>query len=200
MRAPGRLTAVTAGYTGDAATARRLLGDDDPTVRASALAALHRLDELLIGDLRDGLDDPDPLVRRRALLVAAAAPRRWADELSLHAVLGSADAETVETAAWCAGEFERVDDATLDLLHTIATDHAAALCRESAAAALGAIGDPRSLGIVLAACDDVATVRRRAVLALAAFDDPAADAKLTTLLEDRDWQVRQAAEDLLGEH
>ncbi|MEZ5321751.1 MAG: hypothetical protein R2698_06725 [Microthrixaceae bacterium] len=49
---------------------------------------------------------------------------------------------------------------------------------------------------ILAACSDKATVRRRAVLALAALDGDDVDAMLGVLLEDRDWQVRQAAEDL----
>ena len=52
--------------------------------------------------------------------------------------------------------------------------------------------------VVLAACDDKPAVRRRAVLALAAFDGPEVEARLRTALTDRDWQVRQAAEDLLG--
>jgi hypothetical protein len=53
------------------------------------------------------------------------------------------------------------------------------------------------LAAVLHACADVATVRRRAVLALAAFEGPEADAALHRLAADRDRQVRQAAEDLL---
>ncbi len=40
-------------------------------------------------------------------------------------------------------------------------------------------------------------MRRRAVLALAPFDGPEVDAALQAALGDRDWQVRQAAEDLL---
>jgi HEAT repeat protein len=51
---------------------------------------------------------------------------------------------------------------------------------------------------VLAACDDKPAVRRRAVLALAAFDGPDVEERLRRALDDRDWQVRQAAEDLLG--
>jgi hypothetical protein len=35
------------------------------------------------------------------------------------------------------------------------------------------------------------------VLALAPFEGPDVDAALARALEDRDWQVRQAAEDLL---
>nr|MBA3654191.1 HEAT repeat domain-containing protein [Actinomycetota bacterium] len=71
------------------------------------------------------------------------------------------------------------------------------LCREAAVAALGAIGDPAGLSAILAATTDKPAVRRRAVLALAPFAGPDVDAALERALEDRDWQVRQAAEDLL---
>nr|MDQ3293800.1 HEAT repeat domain-containing protein [Actinomycetota bacterium] len=71
------------------------------------------------------------------------------------------------------------------------------LVREAAVAALGSLGDERGLEAVLAGCHDIATIRRRAVLALAAFDGPAVEAMLRDLSTDRDRQVRQAAEDLL---
>ncbi|MST32935.1 HEAT repeat domain-containing protein, partial [Acidimicrobiaceae bacterium USS-CC1] len=48
------------------------------------------------------------------------------------------------------------------------------------------------------ATTDKPAVRRRAVLALAPFEGPEVDAALRQALEDRDWQVRQAAEDLLA--
>jgi HEAT repeat protein len=70
------------------------------------------------------------------------------------------------------------------------------LCREAGVAALGAIGDERGLPAILAGCADRVTVRRRAVLALAPFNGPEVDAALAAALSDRDWQVRQAAEDL----
>jgi HEAT repeat protein len=73
------------------------------------------------------------------------------------------------------------------------------LAREAAVAALGALGDPAGLPAVLAGCNDKPAVRRRAVLALAPFDGPEVDAALRAALDDRDWQVRQAAEDLLEE-
>ncbi len=82
-------------------------------------------------------------------------------------------------------------------LMAMATGHDDALCREAAVAALGAIGDPVGLDAVLAATQDKATVRRRAVIALAAFEGPGVDAALEAARTDRDWQVRQAAEDLL---
>ena len=46
------------------------------------------------------------------------------------------------------------------------------LVRESAVAALGAIGDDRGLDAILAGTADRPAVRRRAVLALAPFLDP----------------------------
>jgi HEAT repeat protein len=50
---------------------------------------------------------------------------------------------------------------------------------------------------VIAALDDKPAIRRRAAAALAGFDDPSADAALERCLDDRDWQVRQVAEELL---
>jgi HEAT repeat protein len=73
------------------------------------------------------------------------------------------------------------------------------VCREAAVAALGAVGSPPTLAVVLAALDDTPNIRRRAAIALAAFDDPRAEDGLRRCLDDRDWQVRQAAEDLLTE-
>ncbi|HEY9558295.1 MAG TPA: HEAT repeat domain-containing protein, partial [Acidimicrobiales bacterium] len=82
------------------------------------------------------------------------------------------------------------------ILCRLATGHDDALVREAAVAALGAIGDEAALPTILAATGDKATVRRRAVLALAPFEGPEVDQALERALEDRDWQVRQAAEDL----
>ena len=58
---------------------------------------------------------------------------------------------------------------------------------------------PPGLPAVLAALGDKPTVRRRATVALAGFDDPRVDPALRKAAQDRDWQVRQAAEELLGE-
>jgi len=78
----------------------------------------------------------------------------------------------------------------------LATEHDDALVREASVAALGAIGDDRGLPAILAGCTDKPAVRRRAVLALAPFDGDEVEAALAAALVDRDWQVRQAAEDL----
>jgi HEAT repeat protein len=87
----------------------------------------------------------------------------------------------------------------VERLAAIATDHSDPLVREAAVAALGAIGLPEGLAAIRAGLRDKPAVRRRAVLALAAFDPDDVEADLRTAMGDRDWQVRQAAEDLLGE-
>jgi len=85
------------------------------------------------------------------------------------------------------------------LLAKTATDHDDARCREAAVAALGALGDAAGLPAVLSALHDAPTVRRRATVALAGFDDPRVTPALQAATEDRDWQVRQAAGELLDE-
>jgi HEAT repeat protein len=52
---------------------------------------------------------------------------------------------------------------------------------------------------VLAATRDRPAVRRRAVIALAPFEGPEVEAALRRAAGDRDWQTRQAAEDLLDD-
>ena len=152
--------------------------------------------------LTSALADPAPEVQGRALALAprwAAADgnggHRRALALAVAGLLG--DSRWAEPAAFALGELEEADPAVVAALEQQARTHADPLCRESAVAALGALGAGRDA--VLAATADVATVRRRAVIALAAFDGPAVDEALTRALDDRDWQVRQAAEDLLAD-
>jgi HEAT repeat protein len=193
-----RQDAALAGHRGDPERARALLTDADPTVRATALGALGRLGVLGPDECRMAFADPDPGVRRRvAEEVAAHDP---GPDVSLLGLLDDADAGVVEVAAWATGERTPPEPGAVDRLARIATDHDDALCREAAVAALGAIGDPAGLPAILAATGDKATVRRRAVIALAPFDGPAVDAALEAARTDRDWQVRQAAEDLSNEN
>jgi len=191
-----RRDAAVAGHTGDAATARSLLADPDVGVRATALAALDRLGELGPDDLAAALADPSPVVRRRALTLAAVRP---GDEppraLDL---LGDPDPVVAETAAWAAGERTPPEAGAAHHLARVAVEHPEHLVREAAVAALGAIGDRAGLPAVLHALTGRATLRRRAVIALAAFEGPEVDAALRRALDDRDRQVRQAAEDLLA--
>lgn len=189
-----RALAALAGHggAGGEAEARRHLADVSPRVRATALAALARLGRAGDIDVTTALADQDPGVRRRACALAVALP--GVDILPL---LADTDPMVVETAAWALGE-RGPGAGVVDGLAAVATSHADALCREAAVAALGAVGDERGLPAILAAAADKPAVRRRAVLALAPFQGPQVEAALRAALDDRDWQVRQAAEDLLG--
>lgn len=209
-----RRRAAVAGHTGDDATARRLADDPDPSVRSTALGALARLGALTSDHLRRALDDDDPRVRRRVIELAARPTDRTPEDRdavlrALADALGDADDRVAEVAAWAIGECAGIDpvtaepaaslpDGLLEALGTVAARHADPLCREAAVAALGALGRDEALDLVLAATTDKPAVRRRAVIALAAFvDDERALAALRAAMADRDWQVREAAEILL---
>lgn len=191
-----RRDVAIAGHRGDVAVARAGLADTDASVRQVALGALERLGMLTGDDLRSALADADVAVRRRAVMVAAGHR-----DIDLVAMLHDVDARIVEVAAWACGEHETVTDAVVERLIELGTDADEPLVRESAVAALGAIGDRRGLHVIVAATADKPAVRRRAVLALAPFLDDEefgelVDSTIDRALEDRDWQVRQAAEDL----
>ena len=192
-----RRQAALAGHHADEKTARSLLAEGAPATRATALAALARMGRLTPDDLSAALSDDDATVRRRACQQAAT-PAGASLVPALVAMLGDGDDSVVEMAAWALGERGDGTDATVAALSAAAGDHTDALCREAAVAALGAIGAPGGLAAILAATTDKPAVRRRAVLALAPFEGPEVEAALHRALEDRDWQVRQAAEDLLA--
>lgn len=191
VHAPRRRAAAVAGHAGDEAGARALLADPDPAVRATALGALGRLGRAGVADVEAALADPSPEVRRRACRVATGVAG-----VDLVAMLADADAGVVEVAAWALGERAGAGGEAVARLATVATAHDDPLCREAAVAALGAIGDEGGLPAILSATKDKPAIRRRAVIALAAFEGPEVDTALDAALTDRDWQVRQAAEDL----
>jgi hypothetical protein len=178
----------------------RLSADDpEPRVRAAALGAVVRNAGRTRAEQvwRRAATDSDPSVRRRA---AELAPTVVVSLRPLLALLADPEWSVVEAAAWAVGEVQwsstnrgRAVRALMDLT----TGHDDPLVREAAVAALGAIGDPSGLPAVLHATHDRPAVRRRAVLALAPFEGPEVDAALEAALTDPDWQVRQAAEDLL---
>ncbi len=118
-------------------------------------------------------------------------------DIDLVELLADDDPDVAEVAAWACGERAGAGPEVIDALAAMAVEHREPLCRESAIAALGAIGDRRGLDAILAGTRDKPAVRRRAVVSLAPFEGPEVDAALRRALDDRDWQVRQAAEDLL---
>jgi HEAT repeat protein len=195
-RAARRRAAALAGHEADEAGARRSLTDPEPVVRATALGALERMAALTPGDLTAALGDASVIVRRRACEAAARIPGDRPP--SLLAALRDEDPTVAEVAAWASGERDPAEPGVVGVLAATATEHPDALVREAAVAALGAIGDDAGLPAILAALDDKATVRRRAIIALAPFEGDEVEAALARGREDRDWQVRQAAEDLSG--
>lgn len=186
-----RRTVVTLGYEQNEPEARSFLRHEDSVVRELALGALHRMQSLTDTDLELALHDDDRLVRRRAAELGALHPG-----VDLAPLLADLEPVVVEMAVWAYGEREQVDDNTLQTIISLTTDHDDQLVREAGAAALGAIGDERGVSAILSACEDKPAVRRRAVLALAPFSGPEIEAAIDTALTDRDWQVRQSAEDL----
>lgn len=215
--ATGREAVVLAGHLGDLHTVTAGLGAEDGLTRAAAIGGLVRLAALTEPVLLAGLDDPEAGVVRRSVEISAhQLTQAVSIDYRLVKLVEGPDADTAEVAVWALGERweERGDQSpanalladapltlallnlVLDVIEAAAATHDDALVREAAVASLGAIGAPRSLPVIIDAASDKATVRRRAVIALAPFDGPAVDAALATARNDRDWQVRQAAEDL----
>lgn len=195
-RSERRRAIVLSGHSGDLAPARDASDDPEPSLRLAALGALAKRGELSASDLHGAMRDADAGVRRRAAELAAADPAAEVTH-DLLGLLGDPDPLVAEMAAWSLGE-RSPSDRVVHALCRMAGGHEDPLCRESAVAALGALGDPAGLPAILEATHDRPAIRRRAVIALAPFEGPEVDAALERALSDRDWQVRQAAEDQEG--
>jgi HEAT repeat protein len=193
-----RRRVIAAGHAGQTPAARRGLADPDPEVQAAALGALARLGALTVPDVAHAMASDHVAVRRRATDAALSVHGRGSRSALygvMEASLADPDPLVVVGAAWFLSE-RRVRAAVTALVAT-ARSHEDVRGREAAVAALGAIGDLRGLPAVIDALEDKATIRRRATVALAGFDDPRADTALRRAAEDRDWQVRQAADELI---
>ncbi len=198
-----RRAVAVAGHTGDGKSARAALADPASEVRASALGALARLGALEANDVVFALADPAAEVRRRACDLAGRL-HMAALAVQLCEALADGTPAVVEAACYALGELEELSGQpgtqadVVARLVAVASTHQEPLCREAAVAALGGLGSPAGLGAVLAALEDKPAIRRRAVVALAAFDGDEVEPALARAAMDSDWQVRQTAEDLLG--
>jgi HEAT repeat protein len=164
-------------------------------VRVLALRGLVRRSLMNEERWRLVLGDHDVEVRRDALEQLAHAPLEDVTVLDVVvALLNDDDALVVDGAAFALGEHLYV--ASVEQLCVVATDHEDARCRESAIAALGALGDDRGRSTILASLKDKPAIRRRAIVALSNFEGPDIDAALDEAGEDRDWQVRSAVTQL----
>ena len=188
-----RFDVIAAGFSGDSSVALEALRHGDGTVRASALRALARIGTLTAEILAPFVRDSHIETRRTAVELAVPFP-----SVNVHQCIDDPDVFVAEMAAWCMGERSPASDIEIETLIDRTTSHSEAVVREACAAALGSLGDERGLPAILAACSDKPGVRRRAILALAPFEGDDVDAALQRALEDKDWQVRQNAEDLLN--
>jgi HEAT repeat protein len=184
--------AIGADYV---AILRTNLVSDIARRRVLALRGMVRQGLVTDDEWLSAIDDRDVDVRREALNLIAHVDQ-VDDELfgAMLRRLHDEDALVVDGAIFALGEHLYVG--AVDQLCVIATSHDDARCRESAIAALGAIGDDRARPAVLAALNDKPPVRRRAIVALSNFEGPDIDAALERAREDRDWQVRAAVNQL----
>lgn len=189
---------LRAGFAlGDDYVTILLAGLRDPIVRRRVLALRGAVRQKLATTSVwcNALIDADVDVRREALnQVAHVAPIDDTIYAFVVRNLDDPDALVVDGAVFALGEHLYVD--AVESLCRIATSHEDARCRESAIAALGAIGDDRARPAILGALDDKPPIRRRAIVALSNFEGPDIDAALERASEDRDWQVRAAVNQL----
>ena len=105
-------------------------------------------------------------------------------------------------AAWACGEREDASAPVVGRLGALASGPATRSCARRPWPRSVPSATTRASPTILAATHDKPAIRRRAVLALSPFLDPGhprADdvaAALAAAATDRDWQVRQAAEDI----
>ena len=172
-------------------------GLDSPVARHRVLALRAGVRQSLVvtDDWMNAIGDPDVDVRREALNLWARVDTTD-DRVAAMVVdaLKDADPLVVDGAVFALAEHVYVPG--VEALVQVAREHDDARCRESAVAALGAIGDDRGRAAVLAALEDKPAVRRRAIVALTNFEGPDIDAALEWARDDRDWQVRAAVDQL----
>ena len=208
-RAVRRREAVLAGHQGDETAARAAFVDPDPQVRRAGLGALVRMGALTSEDFDAAVGDESPLVRRHVGELARSISQlsgRQRVVSALKGMLDDEDATLVEASAFGIGEaglgevmpMSPNDKAALDALCNIACGHPDTLCRESAVVALGGTQSAEGLRALLHAMGDKPAVRRRCVISLGAYESDLALAAIERALSDRDWQVRQAAQDMTG--
>ena len=189
---------LAAGYRDDGSLDEFILArmsDSLARRRVLALRAARRRGLLTTDLWRAALSDEEGDVRRETLTLLAHAPDVAPSLLDVCvALLADDDALVVDGAIFALGEHLYAPG--VDALIAVASTHDDARCRESAIAALGALGDDRARLTIIAALEDKAPVRRRAIVALANFEGPDIDAALERARDDRDWQVRAAVDQL----
>ncbi len=190
---PPRAEISLASRDGDENLVREGLTHPDPKARATALHELERNGWADSADIIHALRDEVADVRRRAVADAIAHL-----DIDLAPYLLDPSDSVAEQAAWAIGERHELAPTTpptCTALISCAMHHLNASVREAAIASLGAIGTPDVIDVLVHAMNDKAPIRRRAVIGLSQFDDERARETVRNAKVDRDWQVRQFAED-----
>jgi HEAT repeat protein/beta-lactamase regulating signal transducer with metallopeptidase domain len=175
----------------------RALRDADAEVRSAAADALGSMDDrdavpALLAAARDANAD----VRRDVVNALSNLQDRRAIPAFVTA-LSDTEVEVRRAAAEGFNNLENVRSAPSELLR--AMDDRDAEVRHAAAHALGGIGDPEAVRVLIAHISDANVEVRRAVVdALDEFDDPAVAGALRTALRDTDPEVRESAARALG--
>ena len=183
---------VKAGFSGDFEHAAQGLSDSCGRVRAAAVAACQRLGGLDAPMLEAALGDHEPEVR----MAAAKAAAKLGGGSLVARLAQEKDPLVAEAIIFALGE--QRNEVAYPILCEAATSHPDALCREAAVAAIANFERDDSIVVLEKAVKDKPAVRRRVAVALAAVDDPRATELLHKLTEDRDWQTRQIAKEILA--
>ena len=174
----------------------RYLDDPRPEVRRVAVSACAGLGSEALEALASRVaQEPDENVRAEIIEVLG----RLGSDAYPHVWERRDDESTrvVESVATALGELG--DAAALPWLLGLIDNHEDVLVREAAVAALGAIGDDRALPTLLeSARSGKPQIRRRAVVALTAFEGPQVEAALLAARLDRNPMVKEVAEGILG--
>ena len=188
-----RLAALLAGPAGDESTVRRLLADRSPRVRSAAFASLGRVGPRR--PRRRAASRSETPIRafaarransRRGLPVRSSPPPRR------HRPVGRRSGGRRGGRAGRPPGLRRLSD--------IARCHPDPLCREAAVAALGTIGDVAGKAALSRRSTPAPApaVRRRSVVAGAAFSGTDVEVAWRARPSDRDWQVRRGGREVLG--
>ncbi|MEE8332045.1 MAG: HEAT repeat domain-containing protein [Acidimicrobiia bacterium] len=172
------------------------LGEERVEMRRMAASILgERSNEKTVAVALASLLGSDPEVSVRA--AAAEALAASSDPAPLLAAGDDDATEVREAVAFALGEIGEAD--ALPWLMGTATEDSDDGAREAAVAALGAIGDNTSLPLLVELSSAAPPkVRRRAVVALSAFESADALAAIQAALEDRNPMVKEVAEMVAG--
>ncbi|MDA8278135.1 MAG: HEAT repeat domain-containing protein [Actinomycetota bacterium] len=183
---------VEAFHTGDVEMARKHIKHNNPRVRAFAIEALSKYNEITVDDIKREIDSGE--VESSIAVVRAGKNLGYTfDEFisrkDLHPLVR-------ESIIFEVGEAKAISH--LPVLNELASKDDDPMIREAAVVAIGNIGDPSSLPVILAATRDKTNIRRRAAVALSQYEEEESLERLRKLaVEDRDWQTRQIAQAII---